>query len=71
MLRVGTVIYGYCEGIFGRDYGPKRVEAIGSDWVVVRDEELGPQLYSGSPEDLLKYSTEEECKKWEHLNNDD
>lgn len=58
MLRIGTVIYGYCEGKFGRDsYGNKRVEAIGADWVVVREEGVGPMLYEGNPEDLLKYTT--------------
>jgi hypothetical protein len=39
MIRVGLEIYGSCEGYFGRDfYGPARVEAIGHDWIVVRDE---------------------------------
>jgi hypothetical protein len=34
---VGTVLRGYCEGWFGRDgYGDKTVEAVGSDWVLVR-----------------------------------
>lgn len=36
-MYVGTVLYGYCDGFFGRDgYGGKRIEAIGADWVVVR-----------------------------------
>ena len=36
-MFVGTVLYGFCEGRFGRDgYGDKRIEAIGADWVVVR-----------------------------------
>lgn len=38
-LRVGDPLYGYCGGWFGRDsYEDKRVEAIGSDWVVARSE---------------------------------
>lgn len=37
MVRIGTVLHGYCEGHFGRDaLGPKRVEAIGADWIVAR-----------------------------------
>lgn len=37
-LLVGQVLYGYCEGYFGRDsYGNKRVEAVGVDWVVARE----------------------------------
>ncbi len=37
-LRVGQLIYGFCQGIFGRDhYGRWRVEALGYDWIVVRD----------------------------------
>ncbi len=36
-LRVGDMLYGFCAGHFGRDgYDDKRVEAIGSDWVVTR-----------------------------------
>jgi len=39
MLLVGTVLKGYCGGWFGRDsYEDKRVEAVGVDWVVVRDD---------------------------------
>jgi hypothetical protein len=38
MLIVGDVLLGYCGGEFGRDsYGNKRVEALGADWVVVRN----------------------------------
>lgn len=36
---VGQPLYGYCGGWFGRDsYRDKRVEAVGVDWVVARDE---------------------------------
>ncbi len=39
MLLVGTVLYGFCAGRFGRDsYEEKRVEGVGMDWVVARDE---------------------------------
>lgn len=42
-LRVGGILYGYCGGFFGRDsYGEKRIEAIGADWVVVREEDGTP-----------------------------
>jgi len=38
MINVGTVLYGFCNGFFGRDsYGKKRIEAIGADWVVVAE----------------------------------
>lgn len=41
-IRVGTKLYGFCGGFFGRDdYWDKRVEAIGADWVVVRYESGG------------------------------
>ncbi len=40
MLVVGTVLYGFCAGRFGRDsYANKRVEGVGVDWIVARDEE--------------------------------
>lgn len=58
-LRVGAKLYGYCGGTFGRDsYGDKFVEAIGNDWVVVRERDTDhPQFFTGDPEDLLEYTT--------------
>lgn len=59
-LRVGDVLYGYCRGAFGRDsYGNKRVEAIGADWVVVR-EDGDLYFYEGDPEELLPYTVPED-----------
>lgn len=44
-MYIGTVLYGYCNGFFGRDsYEDKRIEAIGCDWVVTRG------IESGSPD---------------------
>jgi hypothetical protein len=37
-LRVGLMLYGYCDGYFGDSYGNKRVEAFGVDWIVAREE---------------------------------
>ena len=38
-LKVGDILYGYCGGWFGRDsFEDKRIEAIGPDWVICRDE---------------------------------
>jgi hypothetical protein len=38
IVGVGTKLYGFCNGYFGRDsYDEKIIEAIGNDWVVVRD----------------------------------
>lgn len=38
-LVPGTPINDFCSGAFGRDFhGRARVEAVGHDWVVVRDE---------------------------------
>lgn len=59
-LRVGDVLYGFCGGYFGRDsYGDKRVEAIGADWVVVREDDSyaqpGPNIYVGDPEELTPF----------------
>lgn len=56
-LRVGDVLYGFCNGYFGRDsYDDKRVEAIGADWVVARSESGGcVPLYVGDPEFLCQY----------------
>ena len=58
-LRVGDVLEGFCGGAFGRDcYEDKRVEAIGTDWVVVRTEDSGVWLFEGDPESLCQYRRE-------------
>lgn len=55
-LRVGDLLYGYCGGYFGRDsYEPKRVEAIGTDWVVARGENGRPVVAFCSPANLETY----------------
>ena len=55
-LRIGDVLYGYCGGWFGRDsYAPKRVEAIGVDWVVVRGDD-GVELALTDPDNLVFYT---------------
>lgn len=60
-LRVGDVLYGFCQGSFGSDsYSDKRVEAIGADWVIARDDAGRPVMYHGSPEDLTPYRTPED-----------
>ena len=39
MVRIGSVFPGPCNGYFGRNSaGPKRVEALGADWIVARHE---------------------------------
>lgn len=60
-LRVGAVLYGYCGGFFGRDsYGDKRIEAIGADWLVVREEDGTPNcaLFPASDDWTLGTLTE-------------
>lgn len=58
-VRVGTVLYGFCGGYFGRDsYRTKRVEAVGADWVVAREESGGVVFALVDPADLEEYSTE-------------
>jgi len=39
-FEVGEMLYGFCNGYFGRDsYEDKRVVAAGVDWIVCRDED--------------------------------
>jgi hypothetical protein len=65
-LRVGQVVYGFCGGCFGRDsYGPRRVEAMGADWVICRTDSGYVEFYAGSPEDLLEY-TDAVCKECDY-----
>jgi hypothetical protein len=55
-IRVGDTLYGFCGGSFDREsYDNKRVEAIGADWLVARDEDGYVWLYRGAPEDLAEY----------------
>lgn len=52
-LLVGDVLLGYCGGEFGRDSHSlaKRVEAVGSDWIVVReDSHAGRVLIATGPD---------------------
>lgn len=63
-LRVGDILYGYCGGAFGRDrYGEKRVEAIGADWVVAREDGKDPVFAQCRPSELEQYREppEDEC----------
>ena len=53
MLRVGQVLEGYCGGSFGRDsYGDKRIEAIGHDWIVVREDGVPDFTCTGDGSDI-------------------
>lgn len=61
-LQIGQMLYGYCGGIFGRDsYEDKRVEAVGIDWVVVREDDGIPNFASGFTD--LEYLQRDECIK--------
>lgn len=54
-LAVGDLLEGYCGGWFGRDwYGTKHVEAIGSDWVVARENGVALVAHC-SPAELVEY----------------
>jgi hypothetical protein len=58
-VNVGTRLYGYCGGQFGRDsYDEKVVEAIGRDWVVVRDSMDDALFANVEPGGLAEYATE-------------
>jgi len=55
-LRVGDVLKGFCGGCFGREsFWDKRIEAIGSDWVVVREQDGSSNFWAGDPELLQEY----------------
>lgn len=56
-VEIGTLLNGYCNGFFGRDsYGEKRVEGVGADWVVVREDDGKPNCaFFESTEDRNYY----------------
>lgn len=48
-LRVGDLLEGFCEGMFGRDsYGAKRVEGVGNGWVVAREVDSGTVVFASA-----------------------
>lgn len=61
-VRVGTILYGFCGGYFGRDsYDDKRVEALGADWVVAREIETGEVVFAPNhPEYFEEYAKSKE-----------
>jgi hypothetical protein len=54
------MLYGSCNGYFGRDsYKPKRIEALGADWVVVRnvdDDKVSCATFN-SEKEMMRYLT--------------
>jgi hypothetical protein len=47
-LAVGDVIHGFADGAFGRDhYDCTRIEAVGPDWIVCRNRDVGPEFVAG------------------------
>ena len=60
VIRVGTVLHGYCGGMFWDSHDCKRVEAIGADWVVARELGRGaePLFVWTAPEKLLEHANE-------------
>lgn len=52
-LRVGAMLYGFCNGFFGRDsHEDKRVESFGDDWILARDD-MGRAHYCHFPAEWL------------------
>ena len=62
-LQVGSILYGFAGGCFGRDsFNDRRVEALGTDWAVARDMATGePMTYTGDLEFLAEYTN----PKWQ------
>lgn len=48
-LAVGDIIHGFAEGYFGSSaYSCRRIEAVGPDWIVCRDEDGDTSMASGT-----------------------
>lgn len=62
-LQIGQKLYGYCGGHFDRYYLTEFfiVEAIGFDWVVVRDDAGIPHTTTGR--EALELLESDECTK--------
>lgn len=60
--RIGMVFPWYCDGCFGDSYAAKRLEAIGHDWMVVREIESGRTLFANVNPVLLDALAD----RWSH-----
>lgn len=60
IIRVGQMLYGFCGGYFGDSYNDKRVEAVGVDWVVAREDNGQIVFANTEPKELLGYCDKEE-----------
>ena len=62
-LQVGSILYGFAGGCFGRDsFNDRQVEALGPDWAVARDTVTGePMTYTGDLDFLAEYTN----PKWQ------
>jgi hypothetical protein len=59
-LLVGDVLHGFSGGYFGRDsYNCKRIEAVGTDWVVAREEDNGQAVFANAAPHILEPYKEE------------
>lgn len=67
-ILVGTMLYGYCEGHFGRSYNPKRIEGVGVDWIVARELEKNsfPLLAEFNDYDEMLDFVNKFCKEVEY-----
>lgn len=56
------MLRGFCGGAFGRDsYTDKRIEAMGSDWIVVREVNGRADFYQGDLRFLFEYLDEDDA----------
>ena len=70
MSNIGKVLYGFCNGYFGRDsYEDKRIEAEGVDWIVARatEEDYLPEFCSFENEEKKQEYINEWGKEYKEL----
>ena len=83
MITVGTVLYGHCDGHFGRDhYGRYRIEALGGDWIVCRKIDIAYAAHSDvsfatfrGPDQMYplleKWSSDKARERWQADNEEE
>lgn len=65
LINVGDILYGYCDGYFGRDsYEEKIILHFGKDYIVVREKYSNQVLVANLDENINEPEVRKMIEKW-------